>query len=86
MKWLKIIVTIVEYLIPVLAKVGKDRAVKQLEVVTTGVEKFSKSATAGDKGKAVKGVICDLAIQTGIAKRLHKRIKKFESTIWKKLF
>lgn len=86
MKWLSLFLTIAEYLIPFLAKIGKDRVAKELEVVTTGVEKFSKNESAGDKGKTVKGVIYDLAVQSGIKTRLHKRIKDYETRIWKKLF
>lgn len=86
MKWLSLILTVAEYLIPFLAKIGKNRVAKELEIVTTGVEKFSKSESSGDKGKVVKGIIYDLAVESGIKKRLHKRVKDYEDRIWKKLF
>ena len=86
MKWFSLLLTVVEYLIPVLAKIGKNRAAKQLEIVSTGVEMFSKSEAAGDKGKAVKSMIYGLAVESGIKSQLHKRIKDYETRIWKKLF
>lgn len=86
MKWLQIIISIAEIVVPFLAKARKARVEKELQIVTTGIEKFSKSASSEGKGKVVKGIICDLALETGIAKRLHRRIKDYETRIWKKLF
>jgi len=86
MKWLSLILTVAEYLIPFLGKIGKNRVANELKIVTAGVEKFSKSESAGDKGKAVKGMIYDLAVTAGIKDRLHKRVKDYEARIWKKLF
>lgn len=86
MKWLSLILTLAEWLIPFLAKVGKDRVAKELEIVTTGVEMFSNSESSEGKGKLVKGIIYDLAVESGIKSRLHKRIKDYETRIWRKLF
>ena len=86
MKWLQIIISIAEIVLPFLAKIKKDRAEKELEVLSTGIEAFSKAEHSSGKGKVLKGIVCDLAVNNGVAKRLHKRIKDYETRIWKKLF
>lgn len=73
-------------LIPLLGWAKKIQVEKELEIVSTGVEMFSKSESSGDKGKVVKGIIYDLAVESGVKSRLHKRIKDYENRIWKKLF
>lgn len=86
MKWLEIIISVVEIVLPFLAKIRKKRVEKELEVVTTGIEKFSKYEDPVDKGKLLKGMIRTLAQESGIEKRLQKKIKKFEGRLWKKIF
>lgn len=86
MKWLQIIISIAEFVIPFLAAAKRARVEKELEIVTTGVEMFSKSDSSGGKGKIVKGMIYDLAVESGVKGRLHKRVKDYEARIWKKLF
>jgi len=86
MKWLQIAISLAEMLIPLLGWAKKIQVEKELEIVSTGVEMFSKSESSEGKGKVVKGIIYDLAVETGIKSRLHKRIKDYETRIWKKLF
>ena len=85
MKWLKIIISIVEMVIPVWGLVKKNRVEKEVEILTTGIEQYSKTELSQDKGKVLKGIVRDLAVSTGIHGRLHKKIEKFEERIWKKL-
>lgn len=86
MKWLQIIISLAEMLIPLLGWAKKVQVEKELEIVSTGVEMFSKSESSESKGKVVKGMIYDLAVESGIKSRLHRRVKDYETRIWKKLF
>lgn len=86
MKWLNIIGSILEILIPVLGHLGKKKVVRELEVVATGVEKFSKAETSSGKGKILKDTIRTIALTSGVEGRLRKRIDDWQTRLWKKIF
>lgn len=87
-KILKIVVDVLEYVIPVLVKIKKDKIAKELEIVATGVELFSNKEDKDpeQKGKVLKKLIDGLAEKAGIKTRLRKKIKKFEKNLWGKIF
>lgn len=81
-KWVKIIAEVLEWVLPLWSKYKKNKVEKELEIVTTGVQAFSKSNGAEESGQRLKHIIKGLAQVSGVEKRLHKRIKKYEEKLW----
>jgi len=86
MKWLSVLKTILEIVIPLLGHLGKKNVEKELEVVATGVEKFSQSPDSAGKGEVLKQTIHDLARVSGVEDRLNKKVKKWEERLWNRVF
>jgi len=80
-KWLGIIKTIIEIVIPLIGHIKKHKAEKELEAVATGVEAFSMVPGHTDQGRAIKQFIRDIAEKEGVEQRLNKRIKRLESKL-----
>ncbi len=82
-KWVKIILECLTVIGPVL-KITKLE--KTVEVLSTGVEAFSKEADNLAGGKRVKACIKAVAEAAGVEEYLHKKVKEFTALQWKKLF
>lgn len=86
MQWLKILKSILEIAIPLFGYLGKKKVEKELEVVATGVENFSRASDSAGKGDILKKTIHDLARISGVEDRLNQKVKKWEERLWNKVF
>lgn len=59
---------------------------KEVEIMATGIEGFSRDPSASGKGKILKKLIHDLARDSGVEDHLSKKLKKWETGLWKKIF
>ena len=86
MKWLNIIKTILECL-TIIGPIFKiTKLEKEVKVLMTGVDRFSKAETSSGKGKILEDTIKAIALETGIEKRFHKKVRKFKARLYEKIF
>ncbi len=86
MKWLSIIITILEYILPALAKKGKDKLAQELDVAKQTIKILSKDLSPEDKGQAVEDAVGDLKAVQDFKKRVSKKLDKAKDRLYKKLF
>lgn len=86
MKWLKLIIVILEYVIPGLAKLGKNKLVQDLEVAHNVMSVLSKDMSPVDKGLAVEKAVGNLKALQNFKKRASKKLDKAKERLYKKLF
>lgn len=86
MKWLKIIITILEYVIPALAKKGKDKLADELTIAQQTITVLSKDKPPEEKGRAVEEAIGNLKAVQNFKKRVSKKLDKAKDRFYKKLF
>lgn len=82
---LSIVAVATPIVVAVLNWFGKKKAAKEVLILSTGIEKFCKSESDPLKRAALKTTIRKLAEESGIEKRLNKKIKKFQDRLWKKI-
>lgn len=81
--WIKTILECLTIIGPLL-KIPKLE--KTVEAMSTGIEAYSLHPENVSEGKRVKSYIRNAAEAAGVEDYLHKKVKKFTSRIWKKLF
>lgn len=86
MNWLKILITILEYIIPALAKKGKDNLADELTIAKQTITVLSKDKTPEEKGLAVEEAIGNLKAVQNFKKRAMKKLDKAKARLYKKLF
>ncbi len=86
MKWLSVIITILEYLIPALAKRGKDKLAQELDVAKQTIKVLSRDMTSEETGRAIESAIGGLKAVQSFKKRAIKRLDKAKDRLYKKLF
>lgn len=86
MKWLSLVITILEYIIPALAKKGKDKLAQELDVAKQTIKILSKDLSPEDKGRAVEQAVGELKCVKAFNKRVYKKLDKAKDRLYKKLF
>lgn len=86
MKWLSLILTILEYLIPALAKRGKDKLAQELEVANKTIKLMSNGMSSEDKGHFIEQAVSSLKCVKDFKKRVSKKLDKAKARLYKKLF
>lgn len=86
MKWLSLIITILEYVIPALAKRGKDKLAQELDVTKQVIKILTKDMTTVEKGHAIEEAVGNLKSVRGFKKRVAKKLDKAKDRLYKKLF
>ena len=74
MKWLKIVLTIAEYLIPFLGKLGKNKEAKKLEQATKVADTVMTAIEKAD-AKNVKEIVKAIAADTGVQDIVNTWVK-----------
>lgn len=86
MKWLSLIITILEYVIPALAKRGKDKLAQELTIAKQTIKILSKDMAPQDRGYAIEEAVGNLKSVQGFKKRVAKKLDKAKDRLYKKLF
>ncbi|MBA7632072.1 hypothetical protein ES703_39614 [subsurface metagenome] len=86
MKWLSIIITILEYVIPALAKKGKDKLAQELEIANKTIKLMSNNMSPADKGHFIEQAVGSLKSVRDFKKRVSKKLDKAKDRLYKKLF
>jgi len=86
MKFLNLFFTILEYLIPVLAKLGKDKLAQELDVTKQVVKILTKDMLPGNKGRAIEEAVGNLKAVKDFKKSVCKKLDKAKARLYKKLF
>jgi len=86
MKWLNLIITILEYIIPALAKKGKDELAQELRIAKQTIKILSKDIPPEDKGRAVEEAVGNLKGVQNFKKRVCKKIDEAKKRFYKELF
>lgn len=86
MKWLNLILTILEYVIPALAKRGKDKLAQELEVAKQTVKILTKDMSSADKARAIEEAVGNLKAVQNFKKRVSKKLDKAKERFYQKLF
>lgn len=83
-KWLKILLTVAEWVVPFLAKAGKNKQAEKLENATK-VADIVMEAIEKTGAKNVKEVVKTLAANEGIKDIVHTWAKRVETKVKAKL-
>lgn len=86
MKWLKIIITILEYVIPALAKRGKDKLAQELDIAKWTIKILTKDMPPVEKGRAVEQAVNGLKCVKEFKARASNKLDKAKDRLYKKLF
>lgn len=86
MKWLKIIITILEYVIPALAKKGKDKLAQELDVAKQTIKVLFEPFSAEEKGRVIEQAVGNLKSVKNFKKRVGKKLDNAKNRLYKKLF
>lgn len=86
MKWLSLLITILEYIIPALAKKGKDKLAQEFDVAKQTIKILSKDMTPQDKGYAIEQAVGNLKTVKDFKKRVCKKLDKAKDRLYKQLF
>lgn len=86
MKWLSIILTILEYVIPALAKRGKDKLAQELDIARKTIVLMSNRMSPEEKGHFIEQAVGSLKGVKDFKKRVGKKLDKAKDRLYKKLF
>lgn len=86
MKWIKLVITILEYIIPVLAKKGKDKLSDELEIAKQTIKVLTVEMSPQDKGRAIEKAIHSLGFVKKFKGRAAKKLESAKFRLYKKLF
>lgn len=86
MKWLRLIITILEYVIPALAKRGKDKLAQELEVAQHAIKVLAKDIPPEYKGRVIEEALANLTAVKDFKERVAKKLDKAKDRLYKKLF
>lgn len=86
MKWIKLIITILEWIGPFLAKAGKNRIADELEIAKGAIVVLTKDKTPEEKGRAIEEVVGRLKAVKDFKSRVSNRLDKAKDRLWKKVF
>lgn len=85
MKWLKLVLTIIEWLSPFLAKAGKDRIANELEIAKGAIVILTKDKTPEEKGRAIEEAVGNLKAVKQFKKSVARRLDKAKTRLWNKI-
>lgn len=86
MKWLKLIITIIEWFGPFLAKAGKDRIADELDIAKGAITILTKDKTPEEKGRAIEEAVGNLKAVKKFKSRVSKKLDKAKARLWNKIF
>ncbi|GAH29323.1 unnamed protein product [marine sediment metagenome] len=86
MKWLKFALTILEYLLPFIAKKGKDNLAHELEIANKTISLMSGNISPEEKGRYIEQAVSSLKCVQDFKKRVSKKIDKAKDRLYKKVF
>lgn len=86
MKWVKIIIDILGWVLPVVAAKGKANLTQELEIAKKAIVLLSKDISAEAKGQIVTEAVGNLKAVQGFKKRINKKLDKAKDRLYKKLF
>ena len=86
MKWLKLIITVIEWLSPFLAKAGKDRIADELDIAKGAIAILTKDKTPEEKGRAIEEAVGSLKAVKQFKASVSKRLDKAKNRLWNKIF
>lgn len=86
MKWFKLIITVIEWLGPFLAKAGKDRIADELDIAKGALVILTKNKTPEEKGHAIEQAVGNLKAVKKFKSRVSKRLDKAKARLWGKIF
>lgn len=86
MKWLKLILTAIEWLSPFLAKAGKDRIADELDIARGAIVVLTQDKTSEEKGRAIEEAVGRLKAVKDFKRRVSNRLDKAQARLWKKIF
>lgn len=86
MKWLSLLITVLEYIIPVLAKKGKDKLKDELEIAKATINVLSKDVSPQVKGEAIEKAVHSLKFVQDFKERGLEKLDKAKARLYKKIF
>lgn len=86
MKWLKLIITIIEWVGPFLAKAGKNRIADELDIAKGAITVLTKNKTSEEKGRAIEEAVGSLKAVKQFKKSINERLDKAKTRLYEKIF
>lgn len=86
MKWLKLIITILEWVGPFLAKAGKNRIADELDIAKGVITVLTKDKTPEEKGRAIEEAVGSLKAVKDFKSRVSNRLDKAKDRLYRKIF
>ncbi|MBA7625528.1 hypothetical protein ES703_32959 [subsurface metagenome] len=86
MKWLSLVIIILEYVILALPKWGKDKLAQELTIAKQTIKVLTKDMAPEDRGRAIEQVVGSLKVVKDFKKRAVKKLDKAKDRLYKNLF